>query len=288
MAHLDLATRFAHLPGPHARREALDAILGELTSYEWRETADKLLRRPFACDVVGSLPVEIVALIFLHLPLNATFLYQTVSRRWRDVLSSSHVILSTLAQWYSDPDPKLQGEIQGPLQDVHGTQLLKAEHAWRFHQNKPYCSRRYFCSSPLRSYRDFNAACVGDSICWLDQNDAGRLLHLCNLRTGETTAITGEAREQMSAFSLSKNIVAFLSRGGFYVYNIQSHEQRYFRLPHAGSDKTMTLRAGGNTVAIVYYKHPRREADVYLHNVHEQKTGHFSINVPTPADVPEE
>ncbi|KAK7514807.1 hypothetical protein IWZ03DRAFT_226085 [Phyllosticta citriasiana] len=286
MAHL--ATLFAQLPGPHARRDALDAILGDLTSYEWRDMTNKLLRRSFHCDVVGSLPVELVALIFQHLPPNAPFLYQTVSRRWRDVLSSSHVISSTLAQWYSDADPKLQGEIQGPLQDVYGTQLLKAEHAWRFQQNKPCCSRRYTCSSSRRSYRDYNAACVGDKICWLDNRESGRLLRLCNLRTGEMTAIAGEARESFLLCTLSRSIVAILAPRGFYVYDIAKHEKRYFLLPHTGSTNTMALTAGENTVAVGHYRHPRRVADVYLHDAHEQKTRHISVNAPAPPEAPEE
>ncbi|KAK8226793.1 hypothetical protein HDK77DRAFT_487151 [Phyllosticta capitalensis] len=280
MAHL--ATLFDQLPGPHARRDALDAILGNLSSYEWRHLQDKLQLHSFAKDIIGSLPIELVALILSHLPPNAPFLYQTVSRRWRDVLSSSHVISSSLAQWYSDADPKLQGEIQGAVQDVYATQLLKAEHAWRFQQNRAFSFRRYNHPPLVLNWDDFNVDCVEDTICWLDPVE--RLIRLCNLRTGERTTIAGEARENILLLSLSANVVAFYTLSGCYVYDLQSRERTHFRLLRAGSSKTMAITAQGHIVAVAYYQYPRLEADVYLHFTQEHKTRHFLASAPAPSD----
>lgn len=122
------------------------------------------------------------------------------------------MISSSLAQWYSDADPKLQGEIQGAVQDVYATQLLKAEHAWRFQQNRAFSFRRYNHPPLVLNWDDFNVDCVEDTICWLDPVE--RLIRLCNLRTGERTTIAGEARENILLLSLSANVVAFYTLSG--------------------------------------------------------------------------
>jgi hypothetical protein len=45
---------------------------------EWRDLRDRLHGRPFNCDVLGSLPVELVAQIAKHLGLSDMVLLQRV------------------------------------------------------------------------------------------------------------------------------------------------------------------------------------------------------------------
>lgn len=73
------------LPEKPANRTCfrLDGIVESLTTAEWRELLARLQERDFRCDIVGSLPVELVSHIFRYLPPNAPFQYQQVcGRRW--------------------------------------------------------------------------------------------------------------------------------------------------------------------------------------------------------------
>ena len=75
----DIADAFSQLRPVHERREVLDAILRCLTPYEWRAVSQTLNLRRFQFDIIGALPVELVASIFAWLPWNYAFTYRRVS-----------------------------------------------------------------------------------------------------------------------------------------------------------------------------------------------------------------
>jgi hypothetical protein len=58
----------------------LNQITSRLSRYEWRDLQNALGQRRFQRDMIGDseMPLEIVILIFEHLPLNAAFVYQRV------------------------------------------------------------------------------------------------------------------------------------------------------------------------------------------------------------------
>lgn len=62
---------------------SLDGILEYLSEYEWRDMHNSLAQRHFQKDIVGDhgMPLEIVILIFSHLPIDAAFVYQRVYLR---------------------------------------------------------------------------------------------------------------------------------------------------------------------------------------------------------------
>ncbi|KAH9871806.1 hypothetical protein J1614_006063 [Plenodomus biglobosus] len=69
---------FRCLPTTDSRQHALDALAGELTSHEWRALHTLLSARTFQLDIVGQLPLELVAQIFSHLDIAHPYRLQLV------------------------------------------------------------------------------------------------------------------------------------------------------------------------------------------------------------------
>jgi hypothetical protein len=67
-----------------SRREALCALVKELTPYEWRTLQHTTASRLFQFDIIGQLPVELVAQIFAHLDTSAPYRLQRVRQNYMD------------------------------------------------------------------------------------------------------------------------------------------------------------------------------------------------------------
>jgi hypothetical protein len=61
------------------RREVMNALVNELTPYEWRTLKDITGARTFQYDIIGRLPVELVAQIFAYLDTSTPYRLQRVS-----------------------------------------------------------------------------------------------------------------------------------------------------------------------------------------------------------------
>lgn len=72
MATAVLIAAFRRLTKP-SRQEALNALVEELDPYEWRTLQQTTASRSFQYDVIGQLPVEIVAQIFAHLDTSTPY-----------------------------------------------------------------------------------------------------------------------------------------------------------------------------------------------------------------------
>jgi hypothetical protein len=73
-----LVNAFRQLTGP-TRKEALTALVDELTVCEWRDLRDGLNTRTFRKDIVGHLPFELVLQVFSYLDIGALYRLQVVS-----------------------------------------------------------------------------------------------------------------------------------------------------------------------------------------------------------------
>jgi len=62
-----------------SRRDALNALVGELTPYEWRALHAVTSARSFQFDIIGNLPVELVSQIFCYLDTTTPYRLQLVS-----------------------------------------------------------------------------------------------------------------------------------------------------------------------------------------------------------------
>lgn len=75
-----LIAEFRRLQTGNSRQDFINALVGELDPYEWRTTQNILTARSFQYDIVGRLPVEIVAQVFANLDTSAPYRFQRVSR----------------------------------------------------------------------------------------------------------------------------------------------------------------------------------------------------------------
>jgi hypothetical protein len=82
MATAALITAFKRLT-KHSRREALKALVEELDPYEWRTLHQATASRSFQYDIIGQLPVELVAQIFAHLDTSTPYRLQRVRQPWK-------------------------------------------------------------------------------------------------------------------------------------------------------------------------------------------------------------
>jgi hypothetical protein len=73
-----VANVFRQLPSRTSRAAALHALFNELDPYEWRDALAGLGSRTFQFDIVGSLPAEIVIMIFSFLDIATSFRLQRV------------------------------------------------------------------------------------------------------------------------------------------------------------------------------------------------------------------
>ncbi|GME63387.1 F-box domain cyclin-like protein [Neofusicoccum parvum] len=276
-----LAHDFAELPSPAARRAALDGIVERLTTAEWRELLARLAQRDFRCDIVGSLPVEIVSYIFHHLPPNAPFQYQRVARRWQSVLSSTHVTGSALDTWYSADDPKLAGEEAGLYREPYTVHKWKADHVKRFREGRPYHGTFYFGNW----YGQMTAADRGefpgadfakDTLAWKEMRRIGAF----NFRTGEHHSIMTDAREQIGFMKLTERLVAFFTLYSrvCHIYDLDTKEQTHFTLQNQNLE---VFAAQGQTVLVASEsRNPSwsTRLNVYLWNAVDRRTRSFEVN----------
>ena len=69
---------FKTLPTNETRRNALAALVSELTPYEWRTLHNLTSARSFQFDIIGHLPIELVAHVFSYLDTSTPYRLQRV------------------------------------------------------------------------------------------------------------------------------------------------------------------------------------------------------------------
>lgn len=74
-----LLQAFNDLPSTDSRQKALEALLNELTTYEWRSLHALTGARSFQFDIIGHLPIELVAHIFSYVDTSTPYRLQLVS-----------------------------------------------------------------------------------------------------------------------------------------------------------------------------------------------------------------
>ncbi|EKG20194.1 F-box domain cyclin-like protein [Macrophomina phaseolina MS6] len=276
-----LARDFAELPSPAARRAALDGIVESLTTPEWRELLARLQQRDFRCDIVGSLPVELVSQIFHYLPPNAPFQYQQVCRQWQRVLSSTHVTGCSLDTWYSEHDPRLAGEEAGLYSDHLAVHRWKSDHVKRFREGRPYHGTFYYgnwygrlTAADRSEYPE--ADFVKDTLAWKEL----RRIVTFNFRSGEHRSIMTDAREQIYTMKLTENLVAFFTIYSrvCHVYDLDTRERSHFTLMNQNVE---VFAAQGRTVLVASESRTpswSTRLNVYIWNALDKRTCAFEIN----------
>jgi hypothetical protein len=73
-----LIRAFGRLSTSDARLRAMEALMRTLSPYEWRAVHSVAAARRFEVDIIGRLPVELVAQIFAYLDTSAPYRLQPV------------------------------------------------------------------------------------------------------------------------------------------------------------------------------------------------------------------
>jgi hypothetical protein len=74
-----LIAAFRRLQSNDERQEALETLLQELTPYEWRTLHKNTSARSFQFDIIGRLPIELVAQVFAYMDTSAPYRLQRVN-----------------------------------------------------------------------------------------------------------------------------------------------------------------------------------------------------------------
>ncbi|KAJ6281180.1 hypothetical protein J3E71DRAFT_353748 [Bipolaris maydis] len=232
MAHF--AQTFARFD--HAQRQhALALLTAELTPHEWRYLHALTSSRSFQLDIVGHLPIELIAHVFTYLDPAAPYRYQVVSTRWRHILRDLVVLKAGLIAWYQGAaclsDFEDYASCQRAAKRIHGFRTGRPVGIYKITSDKQIA-----CPS-----------LVGDYLVWLSgttQTSALRLAHIFNLHNWHVGHAAGEAREQLVNLVLSEQIVVLVTATNTcYVYRLPTLSQRKkFSVPSARYLQNVTCR----------------------------------------------
>ncbi|KAF2645058.1 hypothetical protein P280DRAFT_391489 [Massarina eburnea CBS 473.64] len=264
MGDADLIRSFRALQNSESRKEALGALLRELSPYEWRFTHHLLAQRSWCCDIVASLPLELVAHIFSHVDTAAPFRLQQVSTRWRTILRSLDVLKPNLNAWYDDTSHLEAFD--------YGQCRKRAEDAHRFRSGK-YAK---LSSVPVETL-PLESILVEDTL--VSRCPSYRSILVENLRTGESWKGQGSARELITYTAASEEIVAFTtSSSTCYVTNVAGEQKRKFKL-HGSMFKTAPVCSGRTIICAGFSEN---YAEIYMWNFDTQKGSSFRIGRDQP------
>lgn len=234
---MDLGKVLQALPtmrGREERNHALGAFVDRLDPYDVRHLQSLLLCKTFQMDVVGSLPLELVAQIFAYIDPVAVYRLQIVSRRWNFILRAPVVLKASLGPWCKNL------HISNDLNSEAACVIYqeKAEKLHRFRTGRPYDERLY--EMPKEScYSDRSSSTiqlVGDALIWIDPSR--RILWTWNLCSGKRKPLFDVPRQTISKFSASTEAIAFATFNNTCYVTI-GDETRSFKLPNSAIFKSM-------------------------------------------------
>jgi hypothetical protein len=265
MQHDALIAAFRQLQTNDERLTAIRALAQELTSHEWRQLQELAAARNFQTDIVGRLPVELVAEIFAHLDTSTAFWLQSVSTRWRRVLQSPQVLTNTLVPWYGYTPQLLRAD--------YGMCKTKAEVIHAFRNG---CPKHHF---KIRIVGIHHRMILTEDTLILTAGAQGnsdpRILCFFNIKTWELHSMTGDARERISQTFASDQIAGFTTESRVcYVSDLEGRGKRKFRVPNNAFFQSVACR--GRTVACAGCLPDH--AEVYVWNYDTQQGKTFSID----------
>lgn len=177
----------------------------------------------FEYDLLGKLPLEIVAMVAEHLNLADLILLQRVSQQWRRVLSSSMVqsaaIRAIVGSDITVSDSKQV--IQKRLRLERGKRIKSIHLPFSpvDYNNTPRGDHEVGYSHGIYAQLDTHSGLTFTSII---------LLQLCN---GKEARLTTENREDLIKLKISNSIIVAISTRAYcHVWDLNTHEHRSFRI----------------------------------------------------------
>ncbi|KAF2230702.1 hypothetical protein EV356DRAFT_326216 [Viridothelium virens] len=262
-----VADAFRNLQTKHDRRVALDGILQNLDSHEWRALSQRLASRSFTFDIIGSLPIELVGSIFGWLVWTDVFIYRRVSSHWLAVLGSPTISRLTLSRWA----PELN--IPTDNQQLHAlTQRISA-----FRHGKPFFYSTFATEPVLPTARDLTDAsrsfCLHDEYAaWVEDSSNRDCLKVFNLQTGNLLSYRTPGRQTIRGIALSETLVATITHSTICcVLTLDTWEQKSFRLPSSRVEAITTRN--GMVAALMSGEKP----SVVCYNYNDNRTWSFTL-----------
>ena len=225
----------------HERGQALQNLTTELSPYEWRALHATTSGRTFQFDVIGSLPLELVAQVFCHLDPATPYRLQSVSRRWNVTLRSPHVLKASLNQWYQgtvDLQNADYAQCKRKARNIHAVGTGKPSHVYKIRPDG----------------RIFDPSLTGNNLSWLHSPDDRRRPHFAcvlDLDQWDLRMLGGQARETIQHVFTSSEIVVLTTFANIcYVHELQGKQDcKRFRVPNSNYFENVACR--GRTVACV-------------------------------------
>ena len=243
----------------HERGQVVDGLLAELTPDEWRQV--HAASRPFYCDFIATMPIELVVQVFSHLDVAAPYRLRSVSKHWYHVLGSLHILKAGLAQWY-------QGTV-----DLRGADRALCERTakavYAFRTGRPTSAIKIDTHEQHDEY-----LLAGNHLVMVPYRD--RYVDVLNLDTWQFRSLRGEAHEQLLGVFASDQIVAMTTYSTTcYVYELQAGQgPKKFTVP---STRYFTnVACCGHTIACV--AHFANHTSVFLWEYNTQRGRSFDIS----------
>lgn len=186
-----------------------------LSQEERKELIDAASRKN---DLLPTLPPEILIIVFSHLPVQDSWTFQRVNRRWRDALSSEQLLRTALLRWNTH-DPSDSGR---PLSDI-ANDLVRHRilHQQSLKFGKPFSIAEFDDTGtglqgpqPQLSHRKLDLK--GKNIGYISSKPGeGEAVIFRDLGSGSVHTYHGEARERIITLALSTELLAFVTFDGY-------------------------------------------------------------------------
>jgi len=206
------------------RRTWLNDIVDSLSGEEWRELQALLNRRSFQLDIIGNLPVEIVALVCSYIDISDATRCLGVSKRWQDLIMQPIVQETFLNQWYNSFELPLVGARDLPSKELF---KLRIDHAARFKKAAPYktCTQsfrndnaeRFIGVNSQLTHSHYSHGLLAFTMVDPKRQPSLRrddILQIHDFRNGEAKTIKTPARELILALTTTQNLIGYITFSG--------------------------------------------------------------------------
>ncbi|KAJ6124979.1 hypothetical protein N7471_012296 [Penicillium samsonianum] len=222
-----LLAGFMALRDNSSRRAVLSEILDNLNSYEIREVKSRFETMTFQCDLLDKLPIELVAMLAEYLNLADLIFLRRVSKRWRELLSSTIVV--TTAVRYHMGKNAIKPDFTPADFDALIKKRIRVERGMpAVVATIPNSLSLDFESEPNRD----GISCLNGVCAWIEESTDRTTIFMVHLPTGKNRTLTTANREEFTHVQVSDTLVSAISvRGYCHVWNMAKEQYKSFRIP---------------------------------------------------------
>ena len=222
----------------------MGAFYDSLSKQQIRELKVLIESTEFRFDIVASLPIELIPLVFQQLELYQLFQCRRVSRRWRELLGAEEVVKPMLQPWIATEEIKLR--IPEGLSSKSVLNIY-AEHQDAFQTGNAFgrFKRQHGLSSYRPNFFRFRYAYSDGMLAWLSLTGGSHVICLRDLESGDERTFMPPERDDIDEVVLSQTLlVAMTTSARCYIWahqtprppfvlRIPSHCQNVFHLSKA-------------------------------------------------------